>query len=84
MNASPSRQPFYLAPERLRGEPPSPAGDVFSFGLTFFQLWTRHELYEEQSTLQARLPLGLGFKVGVACRPPAIVYAEAADFQNSE
>jgi len=35
-----SGSPGYVAPELLKGEPPSPRSDLFSFAVTAFQMWT--------------------------------------------
>jgi serine/threonine protein kinase len=35
-----SGTPLYMAPEQLRGDSPSPAGDMYSFGLVFYQCLT--------------------------------------------
>jgi serine/threonine protein kinase len=38
--------PPYLAPERLRGEPPSPMSDLYSLGALFYELLTGRVPYE--------------------------------------
>jgi tRNA A-37 threonylcarbamoyl transferase component Bud32 len=35
-----SGTPFYMAPEQIQGEPPTPATDIYSFGATAFHLAT--------------------------------------------
>lgn len=37
--------PLWMAPEVLRSGECTPAGDVYSFGMLLFELWTRHEPY---------------------------------------
>ena len=38
-----------MAPELLRGDPPSPASDVYAFGMLLWELFSRRSAYEELS-----------------------------------
>lgn len=40
MTASLSGTPHYVAPERIRGEPPSPSSDIYGLGILFYELLT--------------------------------------------
>ena len=50
--------PFWMAPELLLGLPSSPASDVYAFGVTLFEVFTRKEPYAgedmEEVLLQVR------------------------------
>ena len=46
---------FFLPPEVLRGESPSPASDVYSLGATFYTLATGRWPYVGDDVLVARL-----------------------------
>ncbi len=40
MTTSLSGTPHYVAPERIRGEPPSPSSDIYGMGILFYELLT--------------------------------------------
>ncbi len=56
---SPSEQvcgtPYYMAPEQIRGEPPSPASDIYSLGATFFHLATKRPPFVKGNIIQSHL-----------------------------
>ncbi len=56
---SPSDQvcgtPYYMAPEQIRGEPPSPASDIYSLGATFFHLATGRPPFVRGNIIQSHL-----------------------------
>jgi alkyl hydroperoxide reductase subunit AhpC len=44
--------PCYMSPEQSLGEPPTPASDVFSFGLVLYELWTGRKAFVGENVLQ--------------------------------
>jgi len=47
--------PYYMAPEQIRGDPPSPATDVYAFGATSFHLATGRPPFKEGNVIDAHL-----------------------------
>ncbi len=47
--------PYYMAPEQIRGEPPTPATDVYSLGATFFHLATGRPPFVKGNIIQGHL-----------------------------
>lgn len=47
--------PFYMAPEQIRGEAPTPATDVYSFGATAFHLATGRPPFHTGEVIDAHL-----------------------------
>lgn len=47
--------PFYMAPEQIRGHPPTPATDIYSFGATAFHLATGRPPFHKGDVIQAHL-----------------------------
>lgn len=67
--------PFWAAPEVLRGADPSPASDVYSFGILMFELLSRQEPFLGQcidSVLpEARTPMILNLCVSARVPQPS-------------
>jgi serine/threonine-protein kinase len=49
--------PFYMAPEQIRGEAPTPATDVYAFGATAFHLATGRPPFYTGDVIEAHLTL---------------------------
>ena len=49
--------PAYMAPEQVRGEPPTKRSDVYALGVVLYELFTRERLYECKS-IGERIGLG--------------------------
>jgi tRNA A-37 threonylcarbamoyl transferase component Bud32 len=49
--------PYYMAPEQIRGESPSPATDIYAFGATSFHLATGRPPFKEGNVIEAHLTL---------------------------
>jgi len=47
--------PFYMAPEQIRGQPPTPATDIYSFGATAFHLATGRPPFHTGNVIDAHL-----------------------------
>lgn len=47
--------PYYMAPEQIRGESPSPATDIYSLGATAFHLATGRPPFAKGNVIQAHL-----------------------------
>ncbi|MCU0232455.1 MAG: protein kinase [Thermoanaerobaculales bacterium] len=47
--------PYYMAPEQIRGEPPTPATDVYAFGATAFHLATGRPPFNTGDVIDAHL-----------------------------
>ncbi|MCD4749679.1 MAG: protein kinase [Thermoanaerobaculales bacterium] len=47
--------PFYMAPEQIRGEPPTPASDIYSLGATAFHLGTGKPPFPSGNVIEAHL-----------------------------
>jgi len=47
--------PFYMSPEQIRGEPPTPASDIYSLGATFFHLATGRPPFTRGNVIEAHL-----------------------------
>ncbi len=50
-----SGTPFYMAPEQIRGQPPTPATDIYSFGATAFHLATGRPPFHTGNVIDAHL-----------------------------
>lgn len=49
--------PFYMAPEQIRGEAPTPATDIYAFGATAFHLATGRPPFSRGNVIEAHLKL---------------------------
>jgi tetratricopeptide (TPR) repeat protein/predicted Ser/Thr protein kinase len=49
--------PFYMAPEQIRGETPTPASDIYSLGTTAFHLATGRPPFASGNVIEAHLEL---------------------------
>jgi serine/threonine-protein kinase len=47
--------PFYMAPEQIRGESPTPATDIYAFGATAFHLATGRPPFHTGNIIDAHL-----------------------------
>ncbi len=47
--------PFYMAPEQIRGEPPTPASDIYSLGATAFHLAAGQPPFTTGNVIEAHL-----------------------------
>ncbi len=47
--------PFYMSPEQIRGEPPTPQSDIYSLGATFFHLATGRPPFARGNVIEAHL-----------------------------
>jgi len=47
--------PFYMSPEQIRGEAPTPASDIYSLGATFYHLATGRPPFSRGNILEAHL-----------------------------
>ncbi len=50
-----SGTPFYMAPEQIQGEPPTPATDIYAFGATAFHLATGQPPFHTGNVIDAHL-----------------------------
>ena len=50
-----SGTPFYMAPEQIQGEPPTPATDIYAFGATAFHLATGRPPFHTGNVIDAHL-----------------------------
>ena len=49
--------PFYMAPEQIRGQPPTPATDIYSFGATAYHLATGQPPFPTGDVIDAHLTM---------------------------
>ncbi|MCP4902850.1 MAG: protein kinase [bacterium] len=49
--------PFYMAPEQIRGEVPTPATDIYAFGATAFHLATGRPPFSRGNVIEAHLKM---------------------------
>jgi serine/threonine protein kinase len=54
-NAAMWGTPFYMAPEQIRGQPPTPATDIYAFGATSFHLATGRPPFHTGDVINAHL-----------------------------
>jgi tRNA A-37 threonylcarbamoyl transferase component Bud32 len=54
-NVSISGTPFYMAPEQIQGQPPTPATDIYAFGATAFHLATGRPPFHTGNVIDAHL-----------------------------
>ncbi|HHQ48603.1 MAG TPA: serine/threonine protein kinase [Acidobacteria bacterium] len=47
--------PFYMSPEQIRGEEPSPSSDIYSLGATFYHLATGRPPFNRGNVIDAHL-----------------------------
>jgi serine/threonine-protein kinase len=47
--------PYYMSPEQIRGESPTPASDIYSFGATAFHLATGRPPFKRGNVIDAHL-----------------------------
>ena len=50
-----SGTPFYMAPEQIQGDPPTPATDIYAFGATAFHLATGQPPFHTGNVIDAHL-----------------------------
>ena len=50
-----SGTPFYMAPEQIQGQPPTPATDIYAFGATAFHLATGRPPFHTGNVIDAHL-----------------------------
>ena len=62
--------PLYMSPEQARGNPPGPAGDVFSLGLILYTILTGTSAFDE-SSFRGDDPLKAVARVGDRAASPA-------------
>lgn len=51
------RDPFFLSPEEILGEPPTPGSDVYKLGVLLYRLWTGRFPFEEGNAYQVGLAI---------------------------
>jgi serine/threonine protein kinase len=65
--------PAYMSPEQARGEPATPASDVYAFGLTLYEMVTGRRALDTESAVEVVLRLRSGdvaAEVGPELSPP--------------